>query len=74
MAADLDGTVTIPKRLAIRIFGLLAQECAPCANPECQITDNPDQAIAECREALWASIKAAAGVSVGGGGQGKEGG
>jgi hypothetical protein len=54
MAADLDGTVTIPKRLAIRIFGLLAQECAPCANPECQITDNPEQAIAECREQLWA--------------------
>jgi hypothetical protein len=64
MAAELDGTVTIPKRLAIRIFGLLAQECAPCASQECQITDNPEQAITECREALWASIKAAAGVDL----------
>lgn len=51
-------TVSVPRKLAERIVGLLAQECAPCADPACRITDNPEKAITECREQLWATLSA----------------
>lgn len=51
-------TVSVPRKLAERIVGLLAQECAPCADPACRITDKPEKAITECREQLWATLSA----------------
>jgi hypothetical protein len=52
----LDGNVTITRRLAYRIWGLLAQECSPCASEECQITRNPAQAIDQCCTELSAAL------------------
>jgi hypothetical protein len=54
----LDGNVTIPRRLAYRIWGLLAQECSPCASEECWITKNPEQAIDDCVKQLCAALDA----------------
>jgi hypothetical protein len=66
----LDGNVTIPRRLAYRIWGLLAQECSPCASEECQITRNPAAAIDECCKELSAALEQTpAGVALPRGGQ-----